>query len=172
MEIDFSFVNLRLLLLFLCKLGSIHGHFIRFCGSLLVRFCFPTLCEARQVTVCSLNSQISPVSKNRAPIDHESAKSLRPGESLMTSRVLRCVFCVNFFKVFGSGQCDVRSGNSMTTWCVVIPNILYTLIQLDNSKQRSRAISRLSEGRKIHALSYNIDYPNPLSPCWRSPRNA
>ena len=35
--------------------------------------------------------------------------------------------------------------------------ILYTLIQLDNSKHRSSAISRLSEGRKIHVLSCNID---------------
>ena len=39
--------------------------------------------------------------------------------------------------------------------------ILYTLIQLDNSKHRSRAISRLSEGRKIHVLSCNIDYRFP-----------
>ena len=40
--------------------------------------------------------------------------------------------------------------------------ILYTLIQLDNSKHRSRAISRLSEGRRIHVLSCNIDYRFPL----------
>ena len=47
-------------------------------------------------------------------------------------------------------------------------NISYSLIQLDNSKHRSRAISRLSEGsegRKIHVLSCNIDYPSlPRSP--------
>ena len=42
--------------------------------------------------------------------------------------------------------------------------ILYTLIQLDNSKHRSRAISRLSEGRKIHVLSCNIDYRFPWVP--------
>ena len=84
-EIYFTFVNVRLLLLFLCNLGSIHGHFIRFCGSLLVRCCFPKLCEARQVTVCILNWQISPASKNRPPIRHESAESLRPGESLIIS---------------------------------------------------------------------------------------
>ena len=84
-EIYFTFVNVRLLLLFLCNLGSIHGHFIRFCGSLLVRCCFPKLCEARQVTVCILNWQISPESKNRTPIRHESAESLRPGESLIIS---------------------------------------------------------------------------------------
>ena len=35
--------------------------------------------------MCSLNSQISPASKNPAPICHESAKSLRTGESLITS---------------------------------------------------------------------------------------
>ena len=47
--------------------------------------------------------------------------------------------------------------------CHLFP-ILYTIIQLDNSKHRSRAISRLSEGRRIHVLSCNIDYPVPLSP--------
>ena len=44
-------------------------------------------------------------------------------------------------------------------------NISYSLIQLDNSKHCSRAISRLSEGTKIHVLSCNIDYPSlPRSP--------
>ena len=44
---------------------------------------------------------------------------------------------------------------------------------LDNSKHRSRANSRLSEGRKSHVLSCNIDYPDPLTgPCSRSPRNT
>ena len=74
-EINCTYVNLGLLLLFLCNLSSIHGHFIRFCGSLFVRCCFPTQSEARQVTLCSLNSQISPASKNRALIHHENAKS-------------------------------------------------------------------------------------------------
>ena len=69
-----------------------------------------------------------------------------------------------FLKVFNSGQSEVRSGTSMTTCCVVNANILNTLIQLDNSKHRSRAISRLSEGRKVHVLSCIIDYPESLSP--------
>ena len=44
-------------------------------------------------------------------------------------------------------------------------NISYSLIQLDNSKHRSRASSRLSKGRKIHVLSCNTDYPSvPRSP--------
>ena len=60
-----------------------------------------------------------------------------------------------FLKVFNSGQSDVRSGTS---------NILNTLIQLDNSKHRSHAISRLSEGRKVHVLSCIIDYAESLSP--------
>ena len=91
-----------------------------------------------------------------------------------SSWVLRCVFflCEKSLKVFASGQSDVRSGNSTTTSCVMIANILNTLIHVDNSKQRSRPISRLSEGRRIHALSYNFDYPDTLSPCWRSPLNA
>ena len=46
-----------------------------------------------------------------------------------------------FFKVLGLGKSDVRTGTLMTTCCVVNANILYTLIQLDNSKHRSRAIS-------------------------------
>ena len=44
-------------------------------------------------------------------------------------------------------------------------NISYSLIQLDNSKHHSCAISRLSEGRKMHVWSCNIDYPSlPRSP--------
>ena len=57
---------------------------------------------------------------------HESAKSLRPGQSLIFSpRHGHCVvFCVNFFlKVFGSGQSDVRSETSMTTCCVLNANM-------------------------------------------------
>ena len=61
------------------------------------------------------NSQTSPVSKNSAPIHHESAKSLRPGQSLISSLVMGIAMCFlweNVLKVFGSGQSDVRSG----TW--------------------------------------------------------
>ena len=47
----------------------------------------------------------------------------------------------------------MRSGNSMTTCCVVNANILNTLINLDNSKHCSRAISRICKGRKIHVLT-------------------
>ena len=54
----------------------------------------------------------------------------------------------------------------------LLANILNTLIQLDNSKHRSGAIGRLSEGSKIHILSCNIEYPVPLSQCSRSPRNT
>jgi len=123
--------------------------------------------------VCSLNSQISATSENRALICHGSAKSLRPSESLIS--LLHHGYCDlflwgNFLKVFGSGQSDIFSGNSMTTYCCVVnTNNLYTLIQFDNSKHRSRTISRLSEGRMIYILSCNIDYLNPLSPCLRSP---
>ena len=82
--------------------------------------------------------------------------------------IAMCFLWEFFLTVFNSGQSDVRSGTSMTTCCVVNANILNTLIQLDNSKHHSRAISRLSEGRKIHVLSCIIDYPEPLSPVrWR-----
>ena len=63
----------------------------------------------------SFNSQTSPASKNRAPIHHESAKSLRPGQYLISSLVMGIAMCFwseNVLKVLGSGQSDVRSG----TW--------------------------------------------------------
>ena len=104
-EINFTYVNLGLLLLFLCNLGSIHGHFTRFCGSLFVRCCFPTQSKARQVTVCSLNSQISPASKNRALINHETVKSLRHGQFLISSPSHG--YCVAFFE-----------GNLFETFCI------------------------------------------------------
>ena len=104
-----------------------------------------------RVTVCSLNSQISPASKNRAPIHHESAKSLKPGQSLISSP--RHGYCdvflwANVFNVIGSGLYNVRSGTSMTTCRVVNANILYTLIHLDNSTA-------------VHAQS--VDYLRVLS---------
>ena len=57
-RINFTYVNLGLLMLFLCNLSSVYGHCARFCGSLFVRCCFLTSYEARQITVRSLNSQI------------------------------------------------------------------------------------------------------------------
>ena len=60
----------------------------------------------------------------------------------------------------------------MPPCCVVNAIILYAH-PLDNSKHRSRANSRLSEGRKSHVLSCNIDYPDPLNGrCSRSLRNT
>ena len=55
---------------------------------------------------------------------------------------------------FVSGQSGVRSGNSITTRCVVNADTLQTLHSLPISKHRSRAISGLSEGRKIHVPSF------------------
>ena len=99
----------------------------------------------------------------------------RPSESLISSPChgyCDVSFVGSFLRVFYSGRSDVRSGNSMTTCCVVNANMLNTLIQLDNSKHRSRAISRLSEARKIRIFWCNIDYPVPIRPCSRSPRNT
>ena len=102
-----------LLLLFLCNLGFVDGHFIRFCDSLFVRLCFPTLSEARQVTVGKLGLKAPSSYKAR------SVSYLFP-----SSWILRCAFCGKvFFKVFSSGQSDVRSGTSMTTCCVVNANM-------------------------------------------------
>ena len=56
------------------------------------------------MTVCSLNSQISPTSKNRRPIHHENTKSLRPGQSLISSPRHGCsnnvLFCGKMFWKF------------------------------------------------------------------------
>ena len=56
------------------------------------------------MTVCGLSSQISPASKNSAPIHHGQARSrLRPGQSsclFLSSWVLRCVFCGKIFWKF------------------------------------------------------------------------
>ena len=57
-------------------------------------------------------------------------------------------------RAFVSGQSGVRSGNSMTTRCVVNADTLHTLLSLAISKHRSRVISGLSEGRKIHLPSF------------------
>ena len=122
-EINCTYLNLGLLLLFLCNLGSIHGYFMRFCCSLFVRCCFPT----------QRCSQISPASTNRAPIHHESAKSLMPGRPLITSPRHGCcdVFFVgNVFQSFWFWAIsDVHSGTSMTTCCVVNANIVYSYFQ-------------------------------------------
>ena len=78
------------------------------------------------MTVCSLNSQISPASKNQALIHHETVKSLRYGQSLISSLshgYCDVFFVGNFLKVYGSGQSDVRSGTSMTTCCVLNGNM-------------------------------------------------
>ena len=58
--------------------------------------------------MCSLDSQISPPSKNRAPIYHESAKSLRSGQSLISSPrhgYCHVLFCgKNFWKLLVPGN--------------------------------------------------------------------
>ena len=106
---------------------------------------------------------------------HESAKSLTRGHSLIFSLVMGIVLCFvgNFFE-------------SVWFWAIwralrnldasVLRGERYHFIYahpLDNFKHRSRANSRLSEGRKSHVLSCNIDYPDPLTgPCSRSPRNT
>ena len=57
-------------------------------------------------------------------------------------------------RAFVSGQSGVRSGNSMTTRCVVNADTLHTLLSLAISKHRSRVISGLSEARKIDVPSF------------------
>ena len=76
--------------------------------------------------MCSLNSQISPASKNRAPIHDESAESLGQVSLLSLPLVMGIAMCYSWemsMKVFGSGQSDVRPGNSMTSCFVVNANM-------------------------------------------------
>ena len=57
-------------------------------------------------------------------------------------------------KAFVSGQSGVRSGNSMTTRCVVNAHTLNTFLSLAKSKHFSRTISGLYEGGKILVSSF------------------
>ena len=95
----------------MCNLGPIQGHAA--CCLFGAVFLHK---EGRQVTVWSLNLQISPASKNRAPIHFVFYL-------FSSSWVLRCVFSrkKKVLRVFGSEQSeqstDVRSGTSITTCC-------------------------------------------------------
>lgn len=75
------------------------------------------------MTVCSLNLEISPSSKNRAPIHHESANFFRKVCLLSFPLVMGIAMCEKVLKVFASGQSNVRSGTSMTTRWVLIANM-------------------------------------------------
>ena len=123
---------------------------------------FPSRClfgvvflhKAKQGRWLSAVSQISPASKNRAPIHHESAKFLRPGQSLISSP--RHGYCDAFFGVFVSFW-------FWTIWFALRNLDDYVLcgerehfLHAHPSKHRSRAISRLSEGKKIHVLSHSV----------------
>ena len=81
---------------------------------------------------------------------HDSAKSLTPGHGH------RGVFWGNFFwKVFGSGQFDVRSGTSMPPCCVVNALILYTLIHwIIPNTAHAQTVDYLRVGRVMfcHAI--------------------
>ena len=126
------------------------------------------------MTVCSLNSQISPASKNRALIHHETVKSLRYGQSLISSLshgYCDVFFGGNFLKVYGSGQSDVRSETSMTTCCVLNANM--------DSGEPSSQNCMTKYGSSYTQIVYWLrvsgvwNYPIGLAylRCSRSPRN-
>ena len=97
-------------------------------------------------------------SKNSAPIRHESHKSFK-GQITFSSLPLVMGIAMRFWwekllKAFVSGQSGVRSGNSMTTRCVVNAHTLITFLSLAKSKHFSRTISGLSEGWKIRVSSF------------------
>ena len=115
--------------------------------------------------MCSLNSQISPASKNCAPIHHESRQILkaRPVSHLSPSSwVLRCVFWGEMFLlVFGSRPSDVRSGTSMTKCYLVNANTFYTLIHPNTAHAQSVDYLRVRRSMFFH-MQYCSD---PLSSC-------
>ena len=118
-----------------------------------------------------MQSQVTNLSRIKEPrtdsplCERQILKARSVSYLFPSSWALRCVLWEFFFEsVWFSGQPDVRSGTSMPPCCVVNAIILYAH-PLDNSKHRSRANSRLSEGRKGHVLSCNIDYRIP----WLNP---
>ena len=62
-EMNCTYVSLGLLLLFLCNVGSIHGHFIRFAARCLFGVVFLHKAKQGRVTVCSFNSKSLPRQK-------------------------------------------------------------------------------------------------------------
>ena len=119
--------------------------------------------------MCSLNSQISPASKNRAPIHHESAKFLRPGQSLISPP--RHGYCNVFFWgemflfVFGSGQSDVRSGTSMTKCYLVNANTFYTLIHPNTAHAQSVDYLRVRRSTFCRMQYCSIGSPEFMFTC-------
>ena len=111
------------------------------------------------MTVCSLSLQISPASKNRAPIHPSWERQILKARSVSylfpSSWALRCVLWEIFLKVFGSGQSDVRSGTSMPPCCVVNAIILYTLIHwIIPNTAHAQTVDYLRVGRAMfcHAI--------------------
>ena len=111
------------------------------------------------MTVCSLSLQISPSSKNRAPIHPSWERQILKARSVSylfpSSWALRCVLWEIFLKVFGSGQSDVRSGTSMPSCCVVNAIILYTLIHwIIPNTAHAQTVDYLRVGRAMfcHAI--------------------
>ena len=99
------------MLLFPCNLGFVDGHFIRFCDSLFVNV---FVRSAKQDRLLWANS-----AWKRHLLKSRSVSYLFP-----SSWILPCAFFGKvFFKVFSSGQSDVRSGTSMTMCCVVNANM-------------------------------------------------
>ena len=103
------------------------------------------------MTLCSLSLQISPSSKNCAPIHPSWERQILNARSW----ALRCVLREIFLKVFGSGQSDVRSGTSMPPCCVVNAIILYTLIHwIIPNTAHAQTVDYLRVGRVMfcHAI--------------------
>ena len=146
---------MSLFLLFPCNLGSIHGHFIRFCGKLFVRR------NANQgMLLCAVATPKSlPHQRAVNRFTVKALNSFRPGESLNTSPHhgycdVFFFLCENFLKVFRSWQSDMRSRNSMTTCLVGIKHFFiishHTLIQLDNSNNaHAQSVDYLRVGRSM-----------------------
>ena len=90
-----TYVNLTLLLLFLWNLGPIHGHFIRFCGSLFVRCCFSSRIK-RSKAGEYVPSQLTNLSRIKEPhTDSPSKRQIlnKPGHFLSLPLVMGIAMC-------------------------------------------------------------------------------
>ena len=153
------------MLLFLSNLGSLHGHFIRLAARCLFGVVF--LRKAKQGKwLCSLNSQISPASKNRAPIHHESAKSLRPGQSLIPSPFyIRSSNWIIPNTAHAQSVDYLRVGGSMFCHAILITRFPWVHVRVHHRTCSHRG--SLAHVRLLRTKNYQEHFPQKHIAIWR-----
>ena len=153
------------MLLFLSNLGSLHGHFIRLAARCLFGVVF--LRKAKQGKwLCSLNSQISPASKNRAPIHHESAKSLRPGQSVISSPFyIRSSNWIIPNTAHAQSVDYLRVGGSMFCHAILITRFPWVHVRVHHRTCSHRG--SLAHVRLLRTKNYQEHFPQKHIAIWR-----